>query len=477
MYILQLTFYWASLSLALTPISAVAAQRVPASLRPSVTGSTSTLVSLPVETSKAPFLPNRERLEELLTDPDKLISKDFQISSSTKSRVLFWANIYATFNSRQLVVYDDNHPEVIYEVVDYNSLASESRNEMAYEIARERLVQRLKRNYQEAFRLLKAGAKGNQEIEKIKSNIVSKRRKANCKHSWLEASNALSFQAGQRDAVITGLQQFLPLSTQIESVFESSGLPKELTRISLVESSFNEAAISHAGAKGVWQFMPAPGKEFLTINDFIDERTSPIKSSLAAARLLRRNFQMTQFWPFAITAYNHGHGPFIGLKGLTANSRKRAFEQIFLSCRGSDRLGHASRNYYFEFLAMVFVEAYRGRLFKGIKFNSPSRIARISIVRLPRATSAASFVFDAKADYLATKRLNPDIIDFHRTLPSGTNLVLVANGGHPLKGQQQRLHQDYKAKAAKRADVSADRKLLKASVHPTPSVRRAGLKI
>ena len=67
-------------------------------------------------------------------------------------------------------------------------------------------------------------------------------------------------------------------------------VPKELTRIPLVESSFNNNAVSRVGAVGVWRSPGDSAREYLTVNNKlgIDERLSPFKSALAAAKMLKR---------------------------------------------------------------------------------------------------------------------------------------------------------------------------------------------
>ena len=60
------------------------------------------------------------------------------------------------------------------------------------------------------------------------------------------------------------------------------------------------------GAAGIWQITRYTGREFLTINYEIDERFDPIKSTEAAAKLLKKNYEVLGSWPLAITAYNHG---------------------------------------------------------------------------------------------------------------------------------------------------------------------------
>ena len=56
------------------------------------------------------------------------------------------------------------------------------------------------------------------------------------------------------------------------------GLPLELKHLPVIESSLNPKAISRQGAAGLWQLMPATGRQYnLQINAFVDERLDPIK--------------------------------------------------------------------------------------------------------------------------------------------------------------------------------------------------------
>ena len=83
-------------------------------------------------------------------------------------------------------------------------------------------------------------------------------------------------------------------------------MPVELSVLPHVESSFNPEAYSHVGAAGIWQFIRSTGKRYMQIDHLIDERMDPFASTKAAAKLLRHNYQLTQSWPLALTAYNHG---------------------------------------------------------------------------------------------------------------------------------------------------------------------------
>ena len=92
----------------------------------------------------------------------------------------------------------------------------------------------------------------------------------------------------------------------LKKIFKKYDLPEELIVLPHVESSFNYKAYSSAGAAGIWQFTRGTGKQYLKISYEVDERLDPILSTEAAAKLLKRNYEVLGSWPLAITAYNHG---------------------------------------------------------------------------------------------------------------------------------------------------------------------------
>ena len=128
-------------------------------------------------------------------------------------------------------------------------------------------------------------------------------------------------------------------------------LPYELKYVPIIESALNPMARSHAGAAGLWQFMPATGKLFgLEINSLVDERMDPLKSTEAACRFLSSMFAVYHDWNLVIAAYNCGSGNVN--KAIRRAGGKRDFWSIY------PFLPRETRNYVPIFIAAKYAMNY-----------------------------------------------------------------------------------------------------------------------
>jgi membrane-bound lytic murein transglycosylase D len=90
---------------------------------------------------------------------------------------------------------------------------------------------------------------------------------------------------------------------------DKRGMPTDLALLPFIESAFNPNALSTAKASGMWQFMPATGRDYnLKQSIFKDDRRGVIDSTDAALDYLQRLYGMFGDWQLALAAYNWGEG-------------------------------------------------------------------------------------------------------------------------------------------------------------------------
>jgi membrane-bound lytic murein transglycosylase D len=271
-----------------------------------------------------------------------LRSGAFQKPGELEPAVEFWRKTYTVWRRSEVAIHDDRYMDVIYEVMRLPGYVEESLTSEQKEMVKQR------RDFWKAqLSVLESKLRYNSLLNAIDRQIIAKLKNNGRPLSSVlyGASERVRSQRGTRERFMRGLEISRRYDRQFRKIFRNAGLPEDLAYLPHVESSFQPAAKSSAGAIGMWQFTKGAAKTFMP-GGRVDLCLDPVASAIGAARYLSYAYSKLGDWPSAITSYNHGVG---GMK-RAQNQVGRDFVRIVKTYDGP-AFGFASRNYYAQFLA------------------------------------------------------------------------------------------------------------------------------
>lgn len=146
---------------------------------------------------------------------------------------------------------------------------------------------------------------------------------------------------------------------------EARGLPRDLVYLSMIESGYSPGAVSYAAAAGLWQFMPATGRQYrLRVDWWMDDRRDPEKSTRAALDYLSYLHKMfAGDWWLAWASYNGG-------EGRVMNATRRYGTTDFWTITQGDYLHTETENYVPKLIAAAILGHHPERYgFVGIRYQ------------------------------------------------------------------------------------------------------------
>lgn len=233
-----------------------------------------------------------------------------------------------------------------------------------------------------------------------------------------------SFHIRDRFAIwLDRLERHRPM---VERIFTEFNLPVDLVFLSLVESGFSTNAVSRAKAVGPWQFIKSTAKAYdLRVDNWIDERRDPVKSTIAAARYLRDLYQLFGSWPLAMAAYNAG-------ERKVGRALVRAQADDFWDLTDTKLLKRETKEYVPRFLAAALIAKDPTRFGFALPSQTPVEYDEVIVTRPIHLRTAA---LAAGVSYEELKALNPELRKdltppdpaYHLKVPAGRKEAFLAN--------------------------------------------------
>lgn len=197
-----------------------------------------------------------------------------------------------------------------------------------------------------------------------------------------------------------------PYLGQMMEVLGQYGVPSDMVYLAFAESSFVKT-----GA-GPWQLTKATARRFgLVVNEFLDERRDPLKSTRAAAEYLAQLHDQIGDWRLTVIAWNTGEG----LLSHFVRDRGEDFDRVL------ERLPGRTRALLSRLMAVAFISK-NAREFgiEQVVYSEPTKYARISV---PGGTSLAKVAEATHSQVFEIQHLNPAILT-DRVPPGGYDVVI-----------------------------------------------------
>ena len=164
----------------------------------------------------------------------------------------------------------------------------------------------------------------------------------------------------------------------IEPILAKYGVPDDFKYLAVIESGLTNA-VSPAGARGVWQIMPATGRENgLEVNKNVDERYNLEKSTEVACKYLLEAKDKLGSWTLAAAAYNAGN------TGVSRRLKEQGVSEYY-----DLLLGEETGRYLFRIVALKEILSNPKKY--GFNFRDKDLYANVPTYKIEVDTAVADF--------------------------------------------------------------------------------------
>src|SRR6185436_3169758 len=333
--------------------------------------------------------------------------------------VNFWIRVYTEVTTNEGFLHDERNLTVVYDTLKFGAGTSPRERQRQVDDRRDRHIASLRR----IIAALPTDA-GRAALSEEDQRVLALWGSNPNPILLRDATQRIRFQLGQADRFKEGLIRSSSWQTHIAETFANQGLPPELAVLPHVESSFNAAAYSKVGAAGLWQFMRSTGRRYMRVDDAVDERLDPYRSTEAAAQLLAYNYRVLGSWPLALTAYNHGAA---GMRRAKETVGTDDFVKINRTYN-SRTFGFASRNFFPSFLAALTIDENPEKYFGALERRPEQKFREVTMPAYVRlSTLERALGVDREQLRPLNPAWRPTIFNGTRLVPRGYRLRLPAD--------------------------------------------------
>ena len=203
--------------------------------------------------------------------------------------------------------------------------------------------------------------------------------------------------------------------SKIEKVLTENGIPPDLKYLAVIESDLTNA-VSPSEAVGFWQLLKGTATDFgLEVDNEVDERYNPEKSTEAAADYLKKAHEKFGTWTNAAASYN------IGMRGL-----QREFDEQKVDSYYDLLLNEETSRYVFRAIAVKLIFENPEKFGFNLEPDQLYKTQKLKEVEVDETIdNLRDFSFDQGINYKILKRYNPWLRKNKLTLRNGKKYVIL----------------------------------------------------